>query len=58
MVRKKKTPIKRSKQPQGRLRKQRIKLDLSARSGNSISHSDKMKMVLLAETGKSPSEIV
>ena len=55
---KKKTPIKQTKRPRGRPRKNRPKLDVSGRRGQSVSHLDRMKIVLLAEAGRTPSEIV
>ena len=54
MGRKKRTPKKRSV---GRPRKSRPKLDLGHRKHRSISNADKMRIVLLAHEGKTPSDI-
>ena len=59
MGNKKRTPTKRTskKRSRGRPRKDRPKLDLSHRKHVQISNADKMKIVLLAHAGKTPSEI-
>ena len=62
MGKRKRTPTKRAlakhvKRSAGRPRKERPKLDVTNRPNTSISHGDRMKIVLLAEAGKSPSDI-
>lgn len=62
MGKRKRTPTKRVltqhvKRSKGRPRKERPKLSVTNSPHTSISHADRMKIVLLAEAGKTPSDI-
>ena len=62
MGKRKRTPTKRAlaqhaKRSKGLPRKERPKLSVTNSPHTSISHADRMKIVLLAEAGKTPSNI-